>query len=204
MRMPVLAKVSQRIVGAAPARSIDERSDQGGVAAYEGSVELNKTLASQQQSLQAQTLTLSKRKLGVFAMQDTAGSRRIIERGPKLMVAFDPQKIPGVLQLVRDYKRMYPSGRVAMRVYEGTQNLPPYTLDDDPVVSATHFWKQALLPAVSLLSSADRELIDYLMGPVEYSHTPPLTSTEAATWGRGERRLEAAARHTGNQWQRNL
>ncbi|HZG69482.1 MAG TPA: hypothetical protein VEZ12_22300, partial [Herpetosiphonaceae bacterium] len=129
----------------------------------------------------AQALAVSTSRLGVYALQGTTGARNIIESGPRLMQAFDPHKIPGVLQLVRDYKQLYSSGKVVLHVYAGTQDLH-YGLADDPVASATDYWQKALLPAVSVLSAADRQLIDYISGPNEYNNTPPLGSAAEAEW----------------------
>jgi hypothetical protein len=129
----------------------------------------------------AQVQAVSLSRLGVYVMQGTTGAQNIIQSGPRLTQAFDPHKIPGVLQRVRDYKQLHPSGKVVLHVYAGTQNLH-YALANDPVASATDYWQKALAPAVSVLSAADRQLIDYVSGPNEYNNTPPLNSAAEAEW----------------------
>ncbi len=135
-----------------------------------------------------QQVGLSKSKLGVYVMNEALGAQKILPNGPKIIVAFDPHRLPAVMQLIREYKAMFPGGSVVMRVFDGTQDLH-YTTSDDPEASATDFWQTALLPAVDALQPADRQLIDYLIGPNEYSNYPPLSSTTASWIGRFWARL---------------
>jgi len=143
---------------------------------------VNTTKTSEQANSQVQAQSVSSSRLGVYVMQASSGGLNIIQSGPKVFQAFDPQKIPGILQLVRDYKQLYPDGIVVMHVYDGTQNLTYKHTTHDPVASATDYWQKALLPAISLLSAADRQLFDYLSGPNEYSCTPPLNSAAETEW----------------------
>jgi len=130
-----------------------------------------------------QQLGLSQSKLGVYVMNEALGAQTILRNGPRVIVAFDPHRLSGVMQLIREYKGMFPGGSVAMRVFDGTQDLH-YTTANEPEASATDFWQTALLPAVNALQPADRPLIDYLIGPNEYSNYPPLSSTTAGWIGR--------------------
>ena len=144
---------------------------------------MNKTDTLQQQAhSQVQALTASTSKLGIYAMQGSPGAQKVIQSGPKVLQAFDPHKIPSVLQLVRDYKQLYPDGRTVLHVYDGTQGLHYDYLIDDPVASATDYWQQVLAPVTNALPPADRPLFDYVSGPNEYSCTPPLDSAAQTNW----------------------
>ena len=124
---------------------------------------------------------LSTSKLGVYVMDGSAGAQQIAQSGPQMLIVFDPQKHSSVLQLCRDFKLAYPDGQVVLHVFEGTQTLK-YTVQDNPVESANDFWQKALKPALDALQPDAHALIDYVEGPCEFNHTPPITTPNAAYW----------------------
>lgn len=115
--------------------------------------------------------TVSNSKLGVFFINSTTEGKEIIRAGPRVIKVIDPQINPALMQLVRDYKTMYPNGIVVMRVWQGTTNQQ-FTTTDNPENAANTFFNNALQPAINQLSAGDKSLISYLSGPNEFEKLP--------------------------------
>ena len=107
-------------------------------------------------------------KLGAFVMAGTPGAHAIAQAGAPVLVAFDPHRIPGVLDVIRTYKRLHPAGKVVLRQYHDTHALS-YTRADDPVASATDYFKRGVVPATEALWG---EPIDFVSGPNEFGGLP--------------------------------
>ncbi len=127
-----------------------------------------------------QTSGVSNNKIGVFFLGANAAGKRIINGGPRVIKVMDPHQNSEMMQLVRDYKRAYPSGLVVMRVYEG--DARGYGLGDDPQNSARDFWQNVISPAVAKMSANDRKLIDFVSAPNEYNQTPIVKNASEAQW----------------------
>ncbi|MBI4067764.1 hypothetical protein HY407_05255 [Candidatus Gottesmanbacteria bacterium] len=125
---------------------------------------------------------LSKSKLGVFIVNSSAGAQEIIQAGPRVIKVMDPHKIPSLMQLVRDYKTLYPGGTVLMRVYvPQSVQYPQTTL---PAEAADSFFDTHLSPAINALSESDRKLMNYLGGTnyIENFMWNKITTDEELTW----------------------
>jgi hypothetical protein len=123
---------------------------------------------------------LSPSKLSFFALNNTNGTKNLIKAGPKVIKVIDPQSNSGTMQLIRDYKQMYPNGIVIMRVYENTPGLSLGSKTPDS--AANDFWNIVLNPAINQLSASDRNLIDYIAGPNEEENIPLPDSPAQSTW----------------------
>jgi hypothetical protein len=120
-------------------------------------------------------LSSSKLSLHLIAHY-TPGARQVVRAGPRVLKILDLG--PEMLAAAREYKRLYPQGLVALRVY--TQKS--YAADADPVASARDYWSSALWPPLGRLSPEDRRLIDFLEGPNECEAYPAWESPERAAW----------------------
>lgn len=125
--------------------------------------------------------TVSTSKLGVFILQDSPGGTEILNRGPAVVNVLDPQANPSLLARIRAFRGQYPTAKIIMRVYTGTQQLH-YAITDNPVASAQDYWTRALKPALDKLSASDKQLFDYMSGPVEYNNTPEWKDSASAQW----------------------
>ncbi len=141
---------------------------------------------------------ISQSKLGIHLIgRYTEGAKEIIAACPKVIKVLDPQANSEMVDAMRDYKRRCPNGIVVMRVWERTPQVR-YKITDDPVVSADDFWHRVLEPAVNLLPSSERKLVDFLEGPNEGENTPTWESVETAKWfGRFWERLAALIAKSG-------
>lgn len=129
---------------------------------------------------------LSRSKLSIHLLggRFTQGARQVVQAGPRILKVFDLGK--DMLDAAREYKRLYPSGKVILRVWHTRK----WTLADDPVASANQFWNEVLLHHLQGLSPSDRRLIDYVEGPNEGDSTPTWFSLSQAHWfGRFSARL---------------
>lgn len=126
---------------------------------------------------------LSKSKLGIFFLDATEEGKKLIEAGPRVIKVLDPQNNPKLMDLVRNYKRMYPDGIVIMRIYERTKNFkylgPPYDIESE---KAKEYWESVLQPEIEKIAPEDRKLFDYLSATNEGDNTPLPDTRDNAYW----------------------
>lgn len=119
------------------------------------------------------TYKLSTSKLSIFILNDTQGVRDIVKAGPKVIKINDPHLSANKMQLIRDYKRMYPTGVVIMRIIDNTSNLSLGS--KTPYDAALEFWNKVLKVALDKLNQdypGQRNLIDFITGPNEEENIP--------------------------------
>ncbi|MCL4374616.1 hypothetical protein M1523_02005 [Patescibacteria group bacterium] len=120
-------------------------------------------------------------KIGVFIMSDySTGAKQIVAAKPQIIKVMDPQIHNSLLDAVKEYKRINPSGKVVLRFYEGTQNWH-FTETDDPETSAQTFFTSVIHPGLALLGN-DVSLFDYLETPNELDNTPGWNDSTSVSW----------------------
>jgi hypothetical protein len=116
--------------------------------------------------------TLSASKLSAHLIGDyTAGSSNIVAGQPRVLkvLALDSGFPSGMVEAMRHYKAVAPSGKIVVRVYSPKL----YFTNDNASAAATNFWTTIIQPALNSIAPADRALIDYFEGPNE-GQTPTL------------------------------
>ncbi len=115
--------------------------------------------------------TLSSSKLSAHLINAyTVGSSNIVAGHPRTLkvLGLDSGFPTGMLQAMRNYKAVAPTGKIVVRIYTPTY----YTTNDNPTTSANAYWN-IMSNALNTISSSDRALIDFLEGPNE-GDTPTL------------------------------
>jgi hypothetical protein len=116
--------------------------------------------------------TLSASKLSAHLIGDyTVGSSNIVAGQPRVLkvLALDSGFPSGMVEAMRHYKAVAPSGKILVRVYSPKL----YFTNDNASAAATNFWTTIIQPALNSIAPADRALIDYFEGPNE-GQTPTL------------------------------
>ncbi|MEO5803260.1 MAG: CARDB domain-containing protein, partial [Verrucomicrobiota bacterium] len=100
----------------------------------------------------------------------TVGSSNIVAGQPRVLkvLAVDSGFPSGMLQAMRNYKAVAPTGKIVVRIYTPTF----YTTNNNATTSASAYWN-IMSNALNTISVSDRALIDYLEGPNE-GDTPTL------------------------------
>ena len=119
--------------------------------------------------LSAQTLSASKLSAHLINAY-TVGSSNIVAGKPRILkvLAVDSGFPSGMLQAMRNYKTVAPTGKIIVRIYTPTF----YTTNHNATTSASAYWN-IMSNALNTISVSDRALIDYLEGPNE-GDTPTL------------------------------
>ncbi|MGI8965799.1 MAG: CARDB domain-containing protein, partial [Limisphaerales bacterium] len=119
---------------------------------------------------QASAQPLSASKLSAHLINAyTAGSSNIVAGHPRILKVLGDANFPsGMVQAMRNYKTIAPTGKIVARIYTPQK----YFTNDNPALSANGFWN-ILSNSLNTISSSDRALIDYLEGPNE-GDTPTL------------------------------
>ncbi|MEI6532589.1 MAG: hypothetical protein WCO06_01990 [Candidatus Roizmanbacteria bacterium] len=118
-------------------------------------------------------------KTGIFILTHYSdGAKKIIQAKPNIIKVMDPQLEPNLMVAVEEYKRLKPDGIVILRISKKTV---PYTLSDDPVISASSFHTQVIAPVLLELGEK-RQLFDYIETPNEVENTPNWETVESVAW----------------------
>ncbi|MEO7300284.1 MAG: malectin domain-containing carbohydrate-binding protein [Verrucomicrobiota bacterium] len=117
----------------------------------------------------AQSLSVSRLSAHLINLY-TAGSSNIVAGHPRTLkvLGLDSGFPTGMLQSMRNYKAVAPTGKIVVRIYTPTY----YSTNDNPTTSASAYWN-IMSNALNTISSSDRALIDFLEGPNE-GDTPTL------------------------------
>ncbi len=121
-------------------------------------------------------------KLGINLLSTySTGAKTIIAAKPKIIKVMDPQNIGGLMTAVKDYKKIYPSGIVIIRVYNADKK---YTLGNDPTAAAEDFFATVISPAIQKLGG-NMSYFNYLEAPNEFDNTLGWDSLENVSWLNG-------------------
>lgn len=123
---------------------------------------------------------LSLKKTGIYLMSDySSGAKLIVNAKPQVIKVMDPQ-YNGLINAVKDYKKIFPKGIVVLRFYEIARNIK-YSINEDPISSAQDFYQKVITPGLIALGD-NKKLFDYIETPNELDSTPGWESSESIIW----------------------
>ncbi len=118
---------------------------------------------------------LSKSKLGVFILGDTSAVLEILRAGPKVVKIIDPQNSPQLREKIREYKQLYPAGKVIIRIYtpsydpnDPENSGPGYNYHQISAQEAARdYFNNWIKPELDKIPVSDRVYYDFVAGPNE-------------------------------------
>jgi hypothetical protein len=120
------------------------------------------------------------KKTGVFILSNySSGAQQIVKSKSPILKVMDPQAIGSLMQAVKDFKSVNPSGVVVFRIYDGSGRK--YTLADSPASSALNYFSLVIQPALNSLGG-NLQYFNFLETPNEFDSTPGLENPANAAW----------------------